>query len=262
MGKRKKSPASSLEDAAIILLTTDLSSLNEILLGPLRSKLRIFENQRQPSELVTPVNRRASPQRENPATPPSIEPKLPSGSLGKFLFRLLLSVSKIRSFFSAGKDNVIAQVFEQSDARIEVLRQFSHFEELKFSDKFRRLLADRNLALSHQRYHGGEATIADFAATLKLQRREDKNLAIDGIYRGRMWRKVEEDVGESGISAVLCCEHTLFKKNVPTSEMKEFARFLREPTFEPILQLAKDVSSLLEGSQRDFDAAMRGECPS
>ncbi|KAL5432607.1 hypothetical protein PMIN06_011957 [Paraphaeosphaeria minitans] len=224
---------------------------------PLLSKL--LENQCQPSK-ATPANREASAQREIPGTAPSTAleslSRFPSGPLGVFLFKLLASLPQIRNFFSVGQDKVIARVFEQSDARIEVLRQFSHFKELTRSDKFRRLLADRNLAVAHEQYHKGKAAVADFAATLKHQRPEDKGLAIDGIYRGRSWRDLERMVKVSGISAVFCCEHTLFKKNVRASQTEELAGFLRETTFAPILQLAEELSSLLEASQRAFDAEM------
>ncbi|KAL5429286.1 hypothetical protein PMIN06_012739 [Paraphaeosphaeria minitans] len=56
---------------------------------------------------------------------------------------------------------------------------------------------------------------------MKLRRQEDRQLAIDGTYRGKQWRKLEEAVGVRGISA-----------------------------------LAEEVSSLLEESQRDFDAGL------
>jgi len=135
------------------------------------------------------------------------------GSLGRFLYELLDAYQTINDFFSAGTKSVLRQVLAQPDKRISILRKFSHPGSLTLSDKFERLHADRSLALSHS-----DGTVDGFVKSLKFTFTIDMKLVKDGIYRGKQWLKLENCVGEPGISAVVFCEHTLFKKQVQTKD--------------------------------------------
>ncbi|KAF2178750.1 hypothetical protein K469DRAFT_695273 [Zopfia rhizophila CBS 207.26] len=179
----------------------------------------------------------------------------PCGPLGEFLFTLLFALPQIKEFFSAGPAAVAARVLARGDARLEILKKYGpRFRELPISAKFERFLTDRSLALSYER--SKQSSSQAFVKLLYLTSKEDESLVLDATYHGNAWRAFEEEVREPGISAVACCEHSLFKKGVPRSDMKKCAEFLEQPPFKSILQLARSISNNLNIIQDEFDKAM------
>jgi hypothetical protein len=266
MGKRKRS---SVEDAVIVLLTEGFDTIDHNLLAHIERKLRQSLNARRVvrDDSQSSASRTSATTPATPATPTMLATTLPScvsdalsetpsGPLGQFLYQLLFTLPKITEFFSAGAKEILSQSLARADSRIEILKKFSRPGELTLSDKFERLLTERSLALSYERYHNGKGTVKAFAKSLRFTKNEDKSLAMQGIYRGKTWRNLENEVGESGMSAVACCEHTLFKKGVRADEMEKLAAYLKLSIFKPVLELAEKVSPLLEEVQRAFDKSI------
>lgn len=223
MGKRKRS---HVEEAAIVLLTRDLNDLNIAILSVLEQRFR--------------------PERSETTTP--------KGPLGEVLYELLFRLEDITAFFSSSTD-VVPEIFQRPDRRIEVLRKSSKVKasELSLLQKYERFLADRSLALAC-----GNTSVKDFVQSLTVTSEEDRKLARNGTYRGKGWQQLEDCVGEAGISAVAACEHTLFQKCVKTADFPTFAECLKNPLFAPILDVARTVTPILTDSQNAFDIAVRG----
>jgi len=264
MTKRK---LSSTKDAAIYLLSEGLGAIDDNLLASIEETLQQERRKRsslsvrlaiqgdgQFSTSAIETSLLSSP--ESPTSGVVDKPLEISASIKRLLYQLLFARPEIEAFFEAGTEKVLSGVLARADARIEILRKTNIAQQFILSEKFERLLTDRSLALSHEQYDNGNAKVNAFAASLKLTKVEDKKLAVSAIYRGKMWRTLEESVGEPGISAVMCCEHTLFKKGVRSKEIGKLAQCLKLTCFAPILGLAKKVRDTLEESQRAFDKSI------
>ena len=261
MAKRKRSP---VQEAAIVLLTEGLEGIDNNVLEQIEQKLRSVRQKRSQNARQI-VRDESQPSTRTPTDTSSLcggslspsscvdDNEIPSGPFGHFLLQLLFELPKIKIFFEAGAKNIVAQVLERSDGRIQILRKFGPPQGLTLHEKFERFLTDRSLALSYEQYEGGQATLKAFVQSLKLVRNQDVQLAQDGTYRGKVWRMLERDVNVPGISAVICFEHTLFKKGVRTGEIGKCAEYFKKSMFTPILELAEEVSDLLAESQRIFD---------
>lgn len=275
-----------MQDAIIILLTERLDAINDDVLTHIERKLRFVRQHRslntarpgvrddgQSSASTTPATIETDTLSGSSVTTPSFVSdasskarsellvsdtslETPSGPLGQFLYQLLFMLPEITEFFSGSTKEILGLVLARADGRIEILRKFGRPGELNLPDKLERFLADRSLALSHERYRNGEASIPVFAESLTLVKDEDKKLVISGTYRGKVWRTVEKHVGDSGISALFCCEHTLFMKGFRNDDAEKIAKYLELPIFKPILKLARDVSPMLQEMQQRFDKSV------
>lgn len=241
------------EDAAIVLLTTNLDAVNN---GILQCLERVLKTERQSRNLKA----RRTTNADAPSPNPSVvtrQSDLPRGSLGTFLFYLLDSVPGIRDFLTSEK---ATQVCVSVDRRISILHRHSGKRLTEMSanerEKLGNFLAVRSLALSHEKYLGGKIAITTFAKSLPGVTCEDEKLVVQGVVRGRAWRRLEKEVEVVGISAVACFESTRFIKGVPMDEITACAEFLRTPAFKPILDLAKEVTDSLHSWQRKFDESV------
>lgn len=230
-------------DAAVLLLTTNyLDSIDITLLDCIAQIIKVERHNRSLTA------------RETRSRRPS---HIPSGPLGDFLFYLLQAVPRIRKFLTSKE---ATEVYASIDKRISILHKYSSKRHTETSanerQKFENFLAVRSLALSHEKYMGGGSAVATFASTLKGFTCDDEKLVVQGVIRGRAWRRLEQAAGVTGISAVACFESTLFIKGVPKDKMEECAGLLKTPTFQPILDLATEVTERLNTWQSKFDESV------
>lgn len=270
----KKRKVSSTRDAAIILLSEGLSGIDDDLLTSFEETLREERRKRSlPSlrsvipgegQFSTPASEtNLSRSSESPASRTVDETLEIPAAHKELLYKVLYSRTAVRAFFAGGVEKAISEVLARADGRIELLRKTIQTQAYTFSEKFERLLTVRSLALSHEQYRDGKEPVPSFAKTLKLKNPGDAELAVSAIYRGRVWRDLERSIGEPGMSAVMCTEHTLFQKGVRMREIGKFGQYLSLPCFKPILDLAKELKDALEEAQLVFDRSVtddtRGE---
>ncbi|KAH7108766.1 hypothetical protein B0J11DRAFT_513133 [Dendryphion nanum] len=250
MSKRKRSG----EGAAIALLTDTLRNLDDRVLYCI--ELRVQQERRlrrcdttRDSSTTTTTNNDLSSTDEDTKT-------LPVGQLGVFLYSLLFSLHTIQPFFQRETKNIIESVLSPADKRIEILRVYKPGRKearLGPEERFRCFLVDRSLALSFERYLRGTSKIASFTRSLSGLKKEDEQMVADATSRGKAWRMLEKETKVPGISAVGCFQASQFKKGVQHGEMELCAQFLQQPVFEPIMNLARQVSNFLVESQEAFD---------
>jgi hypothetical protein len=268
--KRTRTSRAVLGDALVTLLSHDLTSISEDILAEVESRIRNVRQRRQqsdhsapttPSVLTsspttpspTPLASNISLTSDNPPARPASAYEVPDGLLAKFIYGLLIGLPTIREFLSQTSRDIVKKVFKPVDARVAILRKSDAQSSLSLThlDKYERLLSDRSLATEYT--SSSYTAVAKFASSLRQSSARDAILIGDSVLRGRVWLALEKEFGNVGISAVVCFEHSAFKKAVKQGEIAKFVKYLKYPQFKDIVTLAKEVSDGLKEAQQAFD---------
>lgn len=260
MTKRKRDPT---KDAVVTLLTHPLDNIASDLIDQIELKLRSERSKRSQgiaSVIGNPTTTSDSTEisRVFESTALSTDPlsksvSEPSEPILQFLYDLRFSILDLEEFFSCDPSSLATQLRTRADIRVEVLQKYSKPGELSLQQRFQRFLADRSFALAYENYGGGRCPFPDFVASIRLEHEEDKKLVRDSYYRGKLWRALEASVGEIGISAVVSCQHTKFKKLVGMKGIGLFTEYLEWPAFDSIKTLARGATTFLNTAQSEFN---------
>jgi hypothetical protein len=268
--KRPRTSEAILGDALVTLLSHDLTPISENILAIIESRIRNVRQRREQSDHSAPTTPSAptsSPTTPSPTPPasntgftsdnppagPALAYEVPDGLFAKFIFGLLIGLPTIREFLSQTSGDIVKQVLKPVDGRVAILRKSDLQSSLSLThlDKYERLLSDRSLATEFD--SSSYTVVAKFASSLWQSSARDTTLIGNSVLRGRVWLALEKEFGNVGISAVVCFEHSTFKKAVKQGEMANFVKYLRYPQFEDIVTLAEEASDGLKEAQRAFD---------